>query len=165
MHRRTAVGCLAATVAGVSIGQLPDLDSSADLTGGTFAVTPENLAESSGLVSCPGCQELADSLELTPAGVCLRCADRNPSLRARPQSNSFWTLSPREIRRAESEIRRLSSELEEINDRLLALQGRQAAQGGDRYDRAIEAVRGQWHARQRELHLLHLLRAASRQFA
>ncbi|HEY9013861.1 MAG TPA: hypothetical protein VIM84_02210, partial [Gemmatimonadales bacterium] len=142
MHRRTAVGRLAATVAGISMGQMPNLESAADIAGDPFAVTPENLAESSGLASCPVCQEVADSLHLTPAGVCLRCADRTPSLRATPHSDSFWILSPREIRRAESEIQRLSVELEEMNERLRALQRRQAAEGGNRYDRAVETVRG-----------------------
>jgi hypothetical protein len=107
---------------------------------------------------------MADSLDLTPAGPCLRCADQNPTLRAAPRSDPFWTLSPEEVRRLEPEIQRIARELRRMNDRLVALQQRQMAEGGDSYDRAVEAARDSWHALQRELHLLQLLRAASRQF-
>ena len=107
---------------------------------------------------------MSDSLDLTPAGPCLRCADLDPGLKVRGHSDPFWTLSPREVRRLESEIRRLSAELDRMNHRLFELQQRQIAEGGDRYDRVMEAERDRWHALQRELHLMHLLRAASRQF-
>ena len=50
-----------------------------------------------------------------------------------------------------------------MNHRLAELQHRQIAEGSDVYDRAMEAGRDEWHALQRELHLLQLLRAASRQ--
>jgi hypothetical protein len=155
MHRRSAVGRLAATVAGFSLGEVPSLEAAAALPGEPFSVTRANLAESSGLVTCPICQEMSDSLELTPAGPCLRCADMEPTLRAEPHSDPFWILSPREVGRLELEIQRLAAKLERMNDRLVELQD----------DRAMEAVRDQWHALQRELHLLHLLRAASRQFS
>jgi hypothetical protein len=162
MHRRTAVGHLAATVAGLSLGEVPELEPQASFPAEPFSVTPANLPESPGLASCAVCQETADSLDLTPAGLCLLCADRNPSVRASPHSDPFWILSPQEVSRLEPEIQRLSSELDQINDRL-QLQ-RQIGDDG-RYHRAVEAVRDRWHARQRELHLLQLLRAASRQFA
>jgi hypothetical protein len=155
MHRRSAVGRLAATFAGLSLGEVPNLEAAVPLPDEPFSVTRANLAESSGLVTCPICQEMSDSLELTPAGLCLRCADRDPALRAEPHSDLFWILSPREVRKLELEIQRLAAKLERMNDRLVELQD----------DRAMEAVRDQWHALQRELHLLHLLRAASRQFS
>jgi hypothetical protein len=47
---------------------------------------------------------------------------------------------------------------------LALLQRQQQAEGSDVFDRAMEAGRDEWQAMQRELHLLHLLRAASRQF-
>ena len=164
MHRRSAISTLAGTVAGLSLGEVPRLDAAAPLPGEPFSVTRANLAESSGLVTCPMCRELADSLELTPAGPCLRCADGNPTIRAQPHSDPFWTLSPREVRRLEPEIQRLAAELDRMNHRFAELQQRQMVEGGDGYDRAMEAGRDEWHALQRELHLLHLLRAASRQF-
>jgi len=164
MHRRSAISTLAGTVAGLSLGEVPSLDAAAPLPGEPFSVTRANLAESSGLVTCPMCQEMGDSLELTPAGPCLRCADRNPALRAEPHSDPFWILSPREVRRLEPEIQRLVAELDRMNDRFAELQQRQIVEGGNGYDRAVEAERDEWHALQRELHLLHLLRAASRQF-
>jgi hypothetical protein len=107
---------------------------------------------------------MSDSLELTLAGLCLACADQNPRLRAEPRSDPFWVLSRREVGRVEGEIRRLAAELERMNDRFLELQQRQIAEQSDVFDRAVEAGRDQWHALQRELHLLHLLRAASKQF-
>ena len=164
MHRRSAISTLAGTVAGLSLGEVPRLDAEALVPGGAFSVTRDNLAESSGTVTCPMCREMADSLELTPAGPCLRCADRNPAMRAEPHSDRFWILSPREVRRLEPEIQRLAAELDRMNHRFAELQQRQIAQGGDAYDRAMEAGRDEWHALQREVHLLHLLRAASRQF-
>ena len=164
MHRRSALGRMAAGLAGLSLGQAPSL-APADPTGDeTFSVTRANLPESSGTVTCPVCHELGDSLELTPAGLCLRCADRDPALRAEPYSDRFWILSPREIGRLEQEIGRLAAELHRMHSRFARLRERQIADGGDLYDRAMEAGRDRWHALQRELHLLHLLRAASRQF-
>jgi hypothetical protein len=165
MHRRSAVTRLGATLAGLSLGEVPGLDAAVPLPGEPFSITRANLAESSGTVTCPICQELGDSLALTPAGPCLRCADRNPALRAEPHSDRFWILSPREIRRLEPEIQRLAAKLDRMNDRLIALEQQQIAEGSDVYDRAMEGGRDQWHALQRELHLLHLLRAASRQYA
>jgi hypothetical protein len=164
MHRRSAVSRLAATLTGLSLGEVPSLDATAPLLGERFSVTRVNLAESSGTVTCPLCQEMGDSLELTPAGPCLRCADRNLAMRAEPHSDRFWILSPREVRRLEPEIQRLAAKLDRMNARLVDLYQQQLAEGSDLYDRAMEAGREEWHALQRELHLLHLLRAASRQF-
>lgn len=164
MQRRTAVSRLAATVAGLSLVEMPDLEATVSGDHEPFSVTAANLAQSSGMVTCAICYQMADALELTPAGLCLSCADRNPAARARPHSNPFWTLSPRQVRRLESEIQRLAARLNRMNQDLAALQQRQIAAGSDVYDRAMEAVRDEWHALQRELHLLHLLRAASRQF-
>jgi hypothetical protein len=164
MHRRSALSHLAATVAGLSLGQAPDLLAET-LPGEAFLVDPENLPESSGLVTCPGCQEISDSLGLTPAGVCLRCADLNPALRAVPHSDTFWALSPRQVRQLESEIKGLAAKLDRVNARFLELRQRQLLHGGDVYDRAMEASRGEWLAMQRELHLLQMLRAASKQLA
>jgi hypothetical protein len=161
MHRRSAVGRLAATVAGLSFGELVDLGAAEPLSREPFTVTPANLAESSGTVTCPSCQEMGDSLDLTPAGVCLVCADRNPAMKAAPHSDPFWTLSPRGVRRLEREIQRLAARLDGMNERFATLQ----AAGSDGYERAMEAGREEWHALQRELHLLQLLRAASAQFA
>jgi hypothetical protein len=163
MDRRSAVSRLAVTLAGVSLGEMPKLDAAAPPAGEPFAVTRANLAQSSGMVTCPVCQEMWDSLELTPAGPCLRCADRDPRLRAEPASDPFWTLSGEEVRRLEPEIERLASRLRQMNDRLMELRQRQIAEGGNGYDRAIEAGRDEWHRLQRELHLIQLLRAASRQ--
>ena len=165
MNRRSAVTRLGATLTGLSLGEVPNLDAAAPFPGEPFSVTRANLAESSGMVTCPICQETADSLELTPAGPCLRCAAENPTIRVEPHSDPFWTLSPRVVRRLVGDIERLASELNLMNDRFVELQRRQTADGSDLYDRAIEAARDEWHALQRELHLLHLLRAASRQFA
>jgi hypothetical protein len=142
---------------------MQNLDAAAPPSSEPFTVTAANLAESSGMVTCPVCHEMWDSLDLTPAGRCLRCADRDPALRAEPRSDPFWTLSPEEVKRLEPEIERLAAELHRMNDRLVQLQQRQVAEGSDVYDRAMEARRDQWHALQRELHLLQLLRAASRQ--
>lgn len=164
MHRRSAVGRMAATLAGLSHVEVPRLDAVLPLPGEPFSVTRANLAESSGTVTCPICHEMGDSLELTPAGPCLRCADRNPAIRVEPHSDPFWTLSSREVRRLEPEIQRLAAKLDRMNHRLVDLEQRQIAEGSDVYDRAVEAGRDEWHALQRELHLLHLLRAASRQF-
>ena len=97
MHRRSAVTQLAATLTGLSLGRVPSLDAAAPLSSEPFAVTGANLAESSGMVTCPVCHQMWDSLELTPAGPCLRCADRDPTLRAEPRSDPFWTLSPQEV--------------------------------------------------------------------
>jgi hypothetical protein len=164
MYRRSALSRLAATLTGLPFVGLPSLDALAPLSDEPFSVTRANLAESSGTVTCPLCHEMWDSLELTPAGLCLRCADGDPAIRVNPHSDPFWILSPREIRRLETEIQRLAAELERMDDRLVGLQRRQMAGRGGGYDRAVEAARDDWHALQRELHLLHLLRAASRQF-
>jgi hypothetical protein len=165
MQRRSAVGRLAVAAAGLSLGKVPGLEAALPLEDGSFSVTRSNLAASSGIVTCPACQEMADALDLTPAGLCLRCADQNPALRAEPHSDTFWALTPREVRRLELEIERLSAELGRMNRRFTALQQQQLAQGGDGYDRARETGRDRWHALQRELHLLQMLRAASRQYA
>jgi hypothetical protein len=159
MDRRSLVSTLAGALAGVSLGPPPKLEAAASFSGEPFSVTRGNLAESSGLVTCPGCEEMWDSLDLTPAGLCLRCSDAKPTLRAEPHSDTFWKLSHQEIRRVEAEIERLAAELDRMNARFAALNG------SDGYNRAMEAGRDEWHAVQRELHLLHLLRAASRQFA
>jgi hypothetical protein len=164
MHRRSALSRMAATLTGLSVVELPSLDAMAPLSDEPFSVTRANLAESSGTVTCSFCHEMWDSLDLTPAGLCLRCADRRPATRAEPHSDPFWILSSQEVRRLESEIQRLAAEVDRINDRLVELEQRQRAEGSDGYDRAVEAQRDRWHALQRELHLLHLLRAASRQF-
>jgi hypothetical protein len=164
MHRRSAISQLAAGLAGLSLGEMPSLNVATLLPGEPFSVTRENLAESSGTVTCAICQEMADALELTPAGPCLRCADRNPAIKVEPHSNPFWILSPQEIRRLEREIQRLAARLDRTNARFLKLGQQQIAEGSEVYDRAVEAGRDEWHALQRELHLLHLLRAASRQF-
>lgn len=163
MQRRSAIGRLAATLTGLSLGPVPRLEAEFTPEGEFFAVTGANLAHSS-VVTCPVCREMNDSLDLTPAGYCLRCADADPVLRVEPHSDPFWTLSPGEVRRLESEIQRLAAELDRMNRRLFQLQQRQLAEGGHRYDRAMEAERDRWHTLQRELHLMHLLRAASRQF-
>jgi len=165
MQRRSAIGRLAATLTGLSLGSVPNLEAEFGLEGERFSATSGNLPQAFGTVSCPVCQELADSLELTPAGPCLRCADRDPALRAEAHSDPFWTLSHRELRRLEFEIQRLAAELQRMNRRFLELQQRQLAEGGGMYDRAMEAEGARWQALQRELHLLHLLRAASRQFS
>jgi hypothetical protein len=164
MQRRSAVNRMAAALAGLSLGKVPNLAGEVVLPDEGFSVTRANLAESSGLVTCATCQEMEDSLDLTPAGLCLRCADRHPAVRAEPHSNPFWILSPREIRRVEAEIRRLAAELEGMNQRFIELERRPIAEGGNVYHRALEAEWDRWHALQRELHLLHLLRATSRQF-
>jgi hypothetical protein len=163
MQRRSAVTRLAASVAGLSLGQVPDLGATVPRRTRTFSVTRANLAESSGTVTCPVCQEMWDSLELTPAGLCLRCSDESPTVRSEPHSEPFWTLSHTEIRRVELEIDRLAAELDRINRRLAELKDGQTS-AADVYDRRVEAERDRWHALQRELHLLQLLRAASRQF-
>jgi hypothetical protein len=155
---------MAVSLAGLSLGKVPDIAGEVALPGEGFSVTRANLAESPGLVTCAMCQEMEDSLKLTPAGLCLRCADRDPTITIEPHSNRFWILSPREVRRVEVEIRRLTAELERINERLSELERRQIAEGDKVYHRTLEAERERWHALQRELHLLHLLRAASRQF-
>jgi hypothetical protein len=165
MQRRSAIGQLAATLTGLSLGSVPNLETDVAVGGEPFPASSGVLPQSSGTVSCPICQEMADSLDLTPAGLCLRCADRNPALRAEPHSDPFWTLSHRELRRLESEIQRLTAELERMNRRFLELQQRQLADGGGMYDRAMEAEGARWQALQRELQLMHLLRAASRQFS
>ena len=161
MDRRAVMGRLAATLAGLSFGDVPNLDAEEPLTSEPFEVTAGNLAESTGMVTCPSCQEMWDSLNLTPAGVCLLCADRNPSMKAPPHSNLFWTLSVREIRRIEREIQLLAAKLERMNCRFAELH----QQGSDAYEKAMERRRDEWQALQRELQLLQLLRAASRQFA
>jgi len=163
MQRRSAIGRLATTLAGLSLGEVPSLGA-AGLSRREFTVTRSNLAESSGLVTCPVCHELADSLALTVAGPCLRCADIQPELRAEFQSRPFWVLSPEETKRLEVEIEQLAARLNQMNARLAELRERQIDGGGDSFDRAAESERSSWHAMQRELHLLHLLRAASRQF-
>jgi hypothetical protein len=163
MQRRSAVGRLAAAAAGFSLGKVPTLEAA--LPGNHFSVTRAKRAASSGMATCPTCQEMADALDLSPAGPCLRCADQNPALEAEPYSDPFWILSRGEIRRLELEIDRLAQELERMSRRFAGLQQQQIAEGGDGYDRAMEAERDRWHALQRELHLLHLLRAASRQYA
>jgi hypothetical protein len=163
MHRRSAVSTLAGALAGLSLGRVPNLEAAAPLFGEPFSVTPASLAESS-MVTCSICQEMGDSLDLTPSGLCLGCADRNPEIKAQPHSDTFWTLSPQEIRRVETEIQHLRAKLERMNERFVRLQQGQIANGSDVYDRAMEAGMDEWHAIQRELHLLHLLRAASKQF-
>jgi len=79
---------------------------------------------------------MEDSLGLTPAGVCLRCADRNP-LRTEPHSNPFWILSPGEVRRVEREINRLAAELQRMSESLGMLQQQHITSGGSRYDRPL----------------------------
>jgi hypothetical protein len=164
MQRRSAVGRLAAAAAGLSLGTVPYLEAAPPLEEDSFSVSRANLAASSGMVTCPVCQEMADSLDLTPAGPCLRCADRNPALRAEPYSDRFWVLSPREVRRLEREIERMAAQVRRVDERLARLQQQQMAEGGDGYVPAMELERKRWHALERELHLLQMLRAASRQF-
>ena len=164
MQRRSALGRLAATVAGLSLGRVPDIQATPPLPAEPFVVTRANLAQSSGTVSCPACHTMWDSLQLTPAGVCVSCADANPAIRAEPHSEPFWVLSPGEVRRVEAEIARLAGKLERINQRLVELKDRQMVERSEVYGHAVEAQWDEWHSVQRELHLLHLLRAASRQF-
>ena len=165
MQRRSAISRLAATLTGLSLGDVPQLEAIVPLRSEAFSVTRANLAESPGIVTCPMCHEMADSLELTPAGRCLACADKRPELRAEPYSDRFWILSPHEVRRLESEIERLAAELNRMNQQFVELGQQPVAEGSDPYERVIESKRQEWHALQRELHLLHLLRAASRQYA
>jgi hypothetical protein len=155
---------LAAAAAGLSLGTVPRLEAALPLDEGSFSVTRANLAASSGRVTCPVCQEMADALDLTPAGPCLSCADQNPALRAEPYSDTFWVLSPRQVRRLEREIERLAAEAGRVDEKFARLQQQQMAEGGEGYDRAMESERNRWHGLQRELHLLQALRAASRQF-
>jgi hypothetical protein len=164
MQRRSALGRLAATVTGLSLGRVPELHGTLPLPSEPFVVTRANLAQSSGTVSCPACHTMWDSLQLTPAGLCVGCADANPAIRAEPHSEPVWALSPGEVRRVEAEIARLAGKLERINRRLVELKERQMVEGSDVYGHAVEAQWDEWHGVQRELHLLHLLRAASRQF-
>jgi hypothetical protein len=163
-HPRSALGRLAVRLTGVSLGQLPTLDAAASRRTEPFSVTRSNLAESCGTVTCPICHEMGDTLGLTPAGPCLRCADQNPDLRVEPHSDRFWMLSPAEVRRVESEMDRIVAKLQGMDRQLVHLSQRQADKCGDGYDRAVETRRQEWLALQRELHLLHLLRVASRQF-
>ncbi|MFL5513307.1 MAG: hypothetical protein ACJ8CN_12860, partial [Gemmatimonadales bacterium] len=159
MQRRSAVGRLAAAAAGLSLGTVPSLEPALPLEENSFSVTGTNLARSSGVVTCPVCQEMADALDLTPAGLCLRCADQNPALRAEAYSDRFWALSPREVCRLEREIERLAAEGRRMDEKFARLRQQQMAAGGDGYDRAMESERNRWHALQRELHLLQMLRA------
>jgi hypothetical protein len=163
MHRRSAVSALAGALAGLSLGRVPKLDAVTPVSAELSSSIRANLAESA-LVTCAVCQEMGDSLDLTPAGLCLRCAERNPAIKAEPHSDTFWALSPREIRRLETEIQHLGAKLDRMNERFARLQQGQIANGSDVYDRAMEAGIEEWRAMQRELHLLHLLRAASKQF-
>src|SRR4051794_14967774 len=149
MQRRSAVGRLAAAAAGLSLGSVPSLDAALPLEQDSFSVTSANLPASSGMVTCPVCQEMADALDLTPAGPCLRCADRNPALRAEAYSDRFWVLSPREVRRLEREIERLAAEARRVDAKFARLQQQQMAEGGDGYVRAMESERKGWHALQR----------------
>jgi hypothetical protein len=165
MHRRSAVGRMAGALAAISIGQVPQLDAAVSPGDPSFTVTPENLARSAGLVTCAGCGETADSLELTPAGLCIRCADRNPAVKVSPCSEPFWTLTPQQIRRVERQIQLLSTQRDRMNAGLLKLKQAQGKQDGSAFDSAMEAARPQLLALERELHLLQLLRAASRQFS
>ena len=165
MQRRSAVGRLAAAAAALSLGKVPSLDGAVPLTGDHFSVSWANPPGLSETVTCPVCQEMADALQLTPAGPCLRCADQNPALRAEPYSDPFWLLSQSEVRRLEREIERLSAQLRAMTEKLVGLQQQQIEEGGDGFDRTMESERNRWHGLQRELHLLQLLRAASRQFA
>lgn len=165
MDRRSAVGTIAGALAGLSLGAVPSLEAGELQAGEPFSVTDANLARSPGIVTCPICREMSDSLELTPAGLCLRCADLSPTVRTDPHSDTFWILSPREIPRIEREIQRISAQLERVSARLSQLKQRQIEEGSDVFDRAMEAGRDEWLAIQRELHLLQLLRAASRQFS
>ena len=163
MQRRSALGRLAATVAGLSLGRVPKTEAEPPLRTQPFVVTPANLAQSSGTVTCPACHTMWDCLQLTPAGLCLSCADAAPTIRARPHSEQFWALTPGEVRRLETEIGHLAGKLERIHHRLVELQEGQMV-GSEVYQRAVETQWSEWHSLQRELHLLHLLRAASRQF-
>jgi hypothetical protein len=155
---------LAAAAAGLSLGTVPSLEAALPLEENSFTVTSTNLGASSGVVTCPVCQEMADALDLTPAGPCLGCADLNPSLRTEPYSDTFWVLSPRQARRLEREIERLAAEAGRVDEKFVRLQHQQMAEGGKGYDRAMESERNRWHGLQRELHLLQVLREASRQF-
>jgi len=163
MQRRSALGRLASTVAGLSLGRVPDIQATPPLPAEPFVVTRANLAQSSGTVSCPACHTMWNSLQLTPAGLCVSCADANPAIRAESHSERFWALSREEVRRVEAEIGRLAGKLERINQRLVELKEGQM-EGSEVYDGAVEAQWNEWHALQRELHLLQLLRAASKQF-
>ncbi len=109
------------------------------------------------MVTCSVCQEMGDSLDLTPAGVCLDCAERNPTIKAEAHSDTFWALSPQEIRRLETEIQHLRAKLDRMNERFARLQRQQIADGSEVFDRAMEAGMREWHAMERELHLLQLL--------
>ena len=164
MQRRSALGRLAATVAGLSLGRVPKIDAAPPLRTKPFVVTQTNLAQSSGTVTCPACHTMWDSLQLTPAGLCLSCADAAPTISVRPHSEQFWASSPEDVRRLETEIVRLAGKLEHINQRLVELKEGQMVEGSEVYGRAVEAHWKEWHGLERELHLLHLLRAASRQF-
>jgi hypothetical protein len=165
MQRRSALGRLAATLTGVSFGRVPSLEAAVYHRAVPFSVTRANVAESSGTVTCPICHETGDALGLTPAGPCLRCADQRPELRMEPHSDRFWILTPDEVRRIESEIERIVATLEGIDRQLVALGQRPMLEGDRDYDLAVATKRHEWLALQRELHLLHLLRAASRQFS
>src|SRR5215207_4916179 len=92
MQRRGALSRLAATAAGLSLGRVPDLAAAVPLPAEPFSVTPANLAQSSGTVTCPVCQTMWDSLHLTPAGLCLSCADADPAIRTEAHSEPFWGL-------------------------------------------------------------------------
>jgi hypothetical protein len=164
MQRRSALGRLAVALTGVSFGRVPRLEAAIWQRSVPFSVTRGNVAESSGTVSCPICHETGDALGLTPAGPCLRCADQRPELRMEPHSDRFWILTPDEVTRIESEIERIVATLDGTDRQLVALGQRPMLEGVCDYDQAVETKRDEWLALQRELHLLHLLRAASRQF-
>ena len=162
MQRRSALGRLAATLTGLSVGRMPTLAAAVSPAAEGFSVSPANLPESVGTVTCSICHGMSDALELTLAGPCLSCADQVPAIRATPRSGRFWLLSPAEIKQAEGEIEQLAAELDRMNQQLVELR-RHALAGDSDYAEAIEEQREAWLALQRELHLLQLLRAASRQ--
>jgi len=82
-------------------------------------------------------------------------------MKASLHSDPFWTLSARDVGRVEHEIQLLAAKLDRMNCHFAELQ----QQGSDAYEKAMERRRDEWQALQRELQLLQLLRAASRQFA
>ncbi len=130
-----------------------------------YVYTPAEIAswepQSAGNMECPACRTGHaewDALDLTPAGICVRCsASSERPVAATPQSDPFWTLTPEEIARLDGELYRLHT---------AAVRLEKAIDWSSPYEfnETEQATEDKLDQINREIHLLLLLRESSRQF-
>lgn len=85
----------------------------------TDAAIAKWVPDSSGRTDCPRCGRSVDYLTgITLAGICVRCAAKDPSLTVTLRSDPFWLLTPEEMDRVAVKLRSLHAEYERLESSL-----------------------------------------------